>query len=232
MEDLRGACWQGREGAVVVDEATGVVDYRLDGAEQRRNLITDASFLGRGKMKSTWLYAIRAKREIIFATALLMLFVGVPVTICEWYLHNYQSSKGGCQTLGPKTVTKLIVRLDRQKEQHSQWAYVALSAIVAVSVVKRTFKIPWVRPAYVLLGTAGALLLESIRAGQLYESVVTGLTLRGTLSERDFYTINGLLWWQIQWLSYAAFTLLLFVGIFIVAVLSGKVDFNDEETEL
>src|SRR5262245_56071312 len=118
-------------------------------------------------MKLRWLiYAIRAKREIVLATALLLLFAGVPAVVCEWYLHHPKPSKDGKAkpskggnataaaqakkpaapggnakpgkkdnaTLPAKLATKLLVRLDKQKEQHSQWAYAALTAIVAVSV--------------------------------------------------------------------------------------------------
>jgi hypothetical protein len=158
----------------------------------------------------------------------LLLFVGLPIFICESHLRHPESKKQEAGTLLEDQTGRLIERLDKQKEQHAQWAYTALAAIVAIAVVKRTFKIPWIRPAYALLGTAGGFLLESLRAGQMYERYVTGFALQATLSREGFNTINRILWWQIEWLNYAAIALLLFVGMFLLAVLSGKVEFEQE----
>jgi hypothetical protein len=119
--------------------------------------------------------------------------------------------------------SKLVERLDKQKGQRSEWAYAAIVAIAAVSVVKRTFRIPWLMPAYLLLGTAGGFMLESIRASDEYERSVAQLITLTKVSDVQFAAVNSLLWRQLTWLNTGVLMLLLFVSCFLVAVLSGKV---------
>lgn len=123
----------------------------------------------------------------------------------------------------------LTVRLDKQKEQRSTWAYTALVGVVAVSVVKKVFPIPWVRLAYVLLAAAGTLLLQCIRAGDEYERRIAYLMTEPGLRESDLFGVIAVLWVQRTFLNSALALLLLFVGIFLVAVVSGRTTFSGAE---
>lgn len=162
------------------------------------------------------------------AATVILLMAGVPAAICEWHLRHPEPAKTETGSLCADQTSRVILRMDKQKAQYSEWAYTALAAIVAVAVVKRTFGMPWIRSAYALLGSAGALLLQSLRAGQLYEQYVTGFSVRTTLTYNEFNVINRLMRWQITWLNFAALALLLFVGMFLLAVVSDRINFNQE----
>jgi hypothetical protein len=126
-------------------------------------------------------------------------------------------------TLEERAAEHLLVRTDAQHQQHINWAYAALAGIVAVSVVKRVFAIPWLKLAYSLLCVAAAFLLQSIRAGEAYQERVAYLALMQRIYISDVTGLSRLLWVQTIYLNRAATALLLFVSVFIVAVVSGRV---------
>src|SRR5215213_3182094 len=124
-------------------------------------------------------YWLRMNREIIAGTVLVVA-IGVPLLWCRNELRPVLSSSekpSHGSSVQRAAFDSLIVRLDKQKEQRSNWAYTALVGIIAVSVFKRVFPIPWVRGTYVLLAVAGTLLLCSIQAGDHYERRVAYLVL-------------------------------------------------------
>ena len=113
--------------------------------------------------------------------------------------------------------------LDEQQKQNSSWAYAALVGIIVVSVVKRVLPSPWMRWAYTLLGPASVLLLQAIRAGVFFEQRMTYLSIRATMSESQFNGVQAMLSTQFACLSMALLVLILFVGSFVIAVISGRI---------
>jgi|SRR5688572_9918499 len=168
----------------------------------------------------------RIWNPITYALLLLFVFALLPLFYCEWRLRTsgaHSDGHGTKSTMSKDDFAKIVQRLDRQKDQRSAWAYAALVAIVAISVVKKAFSIPWIRVAYVFLGTAGVFMFESIRAGDEYERLVAIMVILPSIQESQFNDVVDLLWLQLRWLKFAAASLLLFVGAFLVAVLSGNV---------
>ena len=164
-------------------------------------------------------------RDILRAALILLIVSGAPLLACELCIFTLRVTPTLAVTgssLSPANFDRLTLRLDKQKEQRSQWAYAVLVAIVAVSVVKKKIEIPWARTAYLLLGVSGALMFESIRAGDEYERSVAALVVNGVVTSGAFAAANDYLRLQMLWFNTAAFILLLFVGIFITVVLAHK----------
>jgi hypothetical protein len=183
----------------------------------------------RGRLR----WYLRKNVPVAYAVSVLTVCAGIPLVLCELgFVHAgmVATSRGG--TLNHDQFIELVTRLDKQKEQRSSWAYAALVAIVAVTVVKRLFHIPWLRFAYVLLTVAATLLFETIRAGDEYEQRIAGLIVAATLrptkcvTEVDFDTVVNLLWLQMKFLRWAAAMLLLFVSTFLAAALSGRLEYD------
>ena len=175
-----------------------------------------------------WFGQAKASEDLWIALAFLLIFCGLPIAVCEYQLASDTKlaasvSTPPTETIDARQFATLVARLDKQKEQRSQWAYAAIVALVAILVVKRTFQIPWIKPAYLSLGTAGVLMFESIRAGDLYEQNVAWLTTLERVDGAKFKVVNAMLWRQLTWLNYATVALLLFIGMFLVAVVSGNV---------
>lgn len=174
----------------------------------------------------TWFSSVLERRPVTVALLLLAVCALTPFLYCEYRLRSSGAHPDRNQkmtTLTEGEFAKLVARADKQKDQRSEWAYAALVAIVAISVLKKARNIPWGRYAYLLLGTAGVYMFESIRAGDEYERTVASLMLMPAVEEAEFNLMNDLLWLQLSWLNVAAGMLLLFVAVFLVAVLSGKV---------
>lgn len=167
----------------------------------------------------------RVARVLISAISLALL-AGVPLVLCERALNApapHRNRPGPQLSMPANDFGKLLVRLDKQKDQRAQWAYAALVAIVAISVVKKVFTIPGLQYAYMLLGPAGVLMLESIRAGYMYEQRVAGLISTPMISEVAFYSVNML------WLYFAVSILLFFVAFFLVTILSRNLTMENED---
>jgi hypothetical protein len=171
-------------------------------------------------------------RSLLLATTLILIAFGGPFWWCQSTLDpaiRASQVPGTGKTVEERAAERLLARADAQHQQHINWAYAALAGIVAVSVVKRVFAIPWLRLAYSLLCGAAAFLLQSIRAGEAYQARVTYLGLMPQMYVCDVKALSGLLWVQTIYLNRAAATLLLFVGVFIVAVMSGRVVIGEQE---
>lgn len=177
-------------------------------------------------------YALRNHKDLILASACLLTFIIVPLVWTQIELDavtdSFQTASSG-ETVSRAMFDSLTVRLDKQKEQRSGWAYAALVGIVAISVVKKVFAIPWVRWTYVLLGAAGTLLLQCIRAGDFYERRLAYLIIQPSLRDSDLNGISNLLWIQRTFLNAALAVLLIFVSAFLVAVVSGRTTFTNTE---
>jgi hypothetical protein len=170
------------------------------------------------------------RSRVVLALILLLSCAGLPLIWCESRLARPDrgpASVAPSPPLAAATFGLIVVRLDKQKDQRSTWAYTALVAIIAISVVKKTFRIPWTRFAYLLLGTAGVLMFESIRAGDEYERRVAVLIGEPAVSEAAYNVVNDLLWLQRAWINTAASVLL----CFLTAVISNNVEYQTEDEQ-
>ena len=175
--------------------------------------------------------ARRRYLPVLAGGILLLVMAGVPLWTCERALAAAAGRAENAPTgksVEREVFERLVLRLDKQKDQRTTWAYAALAAIIAVSVVRRVFPIPWLRASYLLLASCGAWLVEAIQAGDLYEKRIAFLVSQGQLRQSQLDNAQEFLWLQITWLSYATAGLLLFVGAFLLAVVSGRVDMEGE----
>src|SRR6185503_1879626 len=94
----------------------------------------------------------RKHRDVVRAVLVLGILAAGPIIVCEVCLFQLRSNAGiaagyrptqgekpaiPALTISAATFDRLTARLDKQKTQRSDWAYAALVAIVAVSVLKR-----------------------------------------------------------------------------------------------
>ena len=181
-------------------------------------------------MRESWPKKRRAKpsttRSLTLAAMLVGLSAAVPLALCElrfYRLGNTSPTDNNVVVaMTSAEFAKVLPRLDKQKDQRSDWAYGALVGIVAITVLKRVIQVPGLRQAYALLGSSGVLLLESIRAGDLYERHAANLVRAPIITDVVFKQINGLLWSQIVWLNVAVGLLIIFVLVFLTAAIAGR----------
>ncbi len=171
------------------------------------------------------------------AVVALALLLGASIILFVWtecrlqkIVETFNHPMPG-KALAPDPFTGVVPRMEKQKEQYGSWAYTALAAIVAISVVKRVLPSPWIRWAYVILGPAAVLLLQTIRAGVYFDQRLTYLSLRGVMNPMQFGGIQRLLGLQVKYLSLGLSLLLVFVGSFVVAIVLGKLHVNSDIEE-
>lgn len=171
--------------------------------------------------------AVSWKLPAVLAVVIVILTSVVVFLWTEYRIQSVLDSFGVPATgqgLPADAFGRLVPRMEKQKEQYSSWAYTALAAIIAISVVKRVLPSPWIRWTFMILGPAAVLLLQTLRAGVYFDQRLTFLSVRGSINEPQFVGVQTLLAFQFSWLSAGLVLLLLFVSSFIVAIVAGRLD--------